>query len=415
MDLAKLYLKRLKQYDAQLECVITLTEDHALRQAQQLDRELAEGKSRGPLHGIPWGAKDLFDTKGIRTTFGAAPFKDRVPDTDAAVIERLNAAGAVLIAKLSLGALAYNNMWFGGETKSPWNTEHGSSGSSAGSAAATAAGLVGFSLGSETCGSIISPSQACGTFGLRPTFGRVPRDGAMALCWSLDKVGPICRHIGDLAPVLAAINGESKGDPCSVTEPFNSGLGEGVRGLRVGWDPSWFEQEPDQEMWRITRESLAKSGATLKRISLPDVPWSALFNILSVEATAAFEPITRENLDDQLAWQEPQAWPNTFRQSWFIPGPEYVQTQRFRRRVMQIWANVFDDVDAVLSPPFTPDTIIGTNCTGHPALACPVGVGDNGLPRVAVLVGKLFDEGTLLRLGAELESRVWARRRPSLD
>jgi len=414
VDLAKVYLQRLKKYDTQLKCVITLNETSALRQAKILDRELADGNSRGPLHGIPWGAKDLLDTEGIKTTFGAAPFKDRVPDSTAEVVKRLDNAGAVLIAKLTLGALAYGDIWFGGRTNSPWDIEQGSSGSSAGPAAATAAGLVGFAIGSETCGSIISPCQNCGVFGLRPTFGRVPRDGAMALCWTLDKLGPICRNVDDLAPILAAINGASPGDPDSVTQPFHTGAEEGVRGLRVGYDPTWFDGIEDPEMWRVARESVAKSGATLVKITMPDMPWGVLFNILLVEAASAFESITRDDSDDQLKWQAPEAWPNTFRQSWFIPAPEYVQAQRFRRRVMQVYADIFDRVDALLAPPYVSGTLIATNCTGHPALACPIGVGDDGLPRVAVLMGRLFDEGTLLRLGGVLEARAWARRRPPL-
>ena len=412
VDLTKLYLKRLEQFDKILKCVITRTSDRALRQARTLDTELVGGQSRGVLHGIPWGAKDLFDTASIPTTFGAAPFKGRVPTIDAAVVQRLDAAGAVLVAKLSMGALAYGDVWFGGRTNSPWNVEHGSSGSSAGSAAATAAGLVGFALGTETCGSIISPCKQCGAFGLRPTFGRVPRDGAMSLCWSMDKVGPICRGVADLGVVLAAIHGASDGDPCSVTEPLHVGSGQGIRGLRVGYDPKWFADDPDAEMNRIARESLAKSGATLVKISMPDLPWNVLFGILTTEATAAFESMTRDGRDDQLTWQDPEAWPNTFRQAWFIPAPELIQAQRFRRNVMQIYARVFEGVDALIAPPYAGGTLIATNCTGHPALACPVGIGEDDMPRLIVLIGRLFDEGTLFRLGDAIESRAWARRRP---
>jgi Asp-tRNA(Asn)/Glu-tRNA(Gln) amidotransferase A subunit family amidase len=412
--LTQLYLKRLKQFDKLLRCVITLTPNRALRQARMLDEELIAGRSRGVLHGIPWGAKDLFDTASIPTTFGAAPFKGRIPTLDAQVVQRLDAAGAVLVAKLAMGALAYGDIWFGGRTNTPWNVEHGSSGSSAGSAAATAAGLVGFSLGTETCGSIMSPCKQCGTFGLRPTFGRVPRDGAMSLCWSLDKIGPICRGVADLGVVLAAIHGASDHDPCSVTEPLHVGSGQGVRGLRVGYDPKWFADSPDAEIYRIARESLAKSGATLVKISMPDLPWNVLFGILTAEATAAFESITRDGRDDQLTWQDPEAWPNTFRQAWFIPAPEYVQVQRFRRNVMQIYARLFQGVDALITPLDAGGTLIATNCTGHPALACPAGIGDDDMPRLVVLIGRLFDEGTLLRLGDVIESRAWARRRPPI-
>jgi Asp-tRNA(Asn)/Glu-tRNA(Gln) amidotransferase A subunit family amidase len=410
--LTRLYIKRLKQFGKQLLCTITLTDQHALEQAKLLDQELAQGQSRGILHGIPWGAKDLFDTKGIRTTFGAATFKDRVPNGDAEVVRRLEKAGAILVAKLSLGALAYGDVWFGGKTRTPWDLGKGASGSSAGSAAATAAGLVGFSLGSETSGSIVSPCQQCGAFGLRPTFGRVPRDGAMTLCWSLDKVGPICRNANDLGIVLAAIHGASPMDPSSVTKPFHSGIGMSTQGLTVGVDPKWFNGHEDSKLFLAAQHALEASGVTVKRIEMPDLPWHALYGILTSEATAAFETLTRDDADDQLTWQAPEAWPNTFRQSWFIPAPEYVQLQRFRRQVMDVYARIMDTVDAIMTPPFAGGTLISTNCTGHPAIACPIGTGKDKLPRVLVLIGHLYDEGTLLRLGHQLQSKTWAHQRP---
>ena len=406
-DLTTLYLDRLRSHDAKLHCVVTLMEKSALEQADRADRELKTGSCRGPLHGIPWGAKDLFDTKGVPTTWGASTSRNRIPDSTAAVIRRLDDAGAVLVAKLTLGALAYGDIWFGGRTNNPWNLDEGSSGSSAGSAAATAAGLVGFSLGTETCGSIVSPSLRCGTVGLRPTFGRVPRDGAMALCWSLDKVGPIVRHVEDAAPVLAAINGASPGDPSSVNRPLFCDAAAKARGLRVGYNPAWFT---DDETGRIEMkgvEALRQSSVQLKEITLPDWPWDALFMILLAEATAAFESLTRSNQDDQLAWQAPEAWPNTFRQSWFIPGPELVQVDRFRRQCMEHFDSVFESIDAIIAPSFAEGLIISMNCTGHPSLTVPVDLKQNGSPHGVTMIGRLFDEGTLLRLGRVIESTCW--------
>ncbi|MCH2132802.1 MAG: amidase [Phycisphaerales bacterium] len=406
-DLTRLYLDRLKKHDADLHCVVTLLEEQAMTQAAAADAEIDAGRWRGPLHGIPWGAKDLFDTAGVKTTWGAATHADRVPETTAVVIERLEAAGAVLVAKLSLGALAYGDIWFGGRTNNPWNLDEGSSGSSAGSASATAAGLVGFSLGTETCGSIVSPSLRCGTAGLRPTFGRVPRDGAMALCWSLDKVGPIVRHVEDAAPVLAAINGASPGDPSSVTQPLHVDVAATARGLRVGYNPKWFSDEETGELELTAVEALRKSGVRLQEVTLPDWPWDALFLVLLAEATAAFESITRNNRDDELEWQEPEAWPNTFRQSWFIPAPELVQVDRFRRQCMEYFANLFTQVDALVAPSFVEGLIISMNCTGHPSLTVPVGLKQSGSPHGVTLIGRLFDEGTLVRLGREIERTCW--------
>ena len=407
VELTSLYLKRLKQMDTSLHCVVTLMEEAGLAQAAKADKELDAGQWRGPLHGIPWGAKDLLDTRGVRTTWGATTHKDRVATKDAAVVERLNEAGAVLIAKLSLGALAYGDIWFDGKTRNPWNPEEGSSGSSAGSACATAAGLVGFSLGSETCGSIVSPSLRCGTVGLRPTFGRVPRDGAMALCWSLDKIGPITRHVEDTGPILAAINGASFGDPASVTEELFCDSAADVQGLRVGYDPSWFEGGDSSGIERQAIDALEAAGVELVEISLPDWPWDSLFTILLTEAAAAFESITRDDRDDQLIWQDPEAWPNTFRQSWFIPAPELIQTDRFRRRCMEHFADLFDGIDAIAAPSFVDGLIISMNCTGHPSLTIPVDLKPSGSPHGVTLIGRLFDEGTLLRLGGAIESRCW--------
>lgn len=409
VQLTRLYLARLKQMDTSLHCVITLMEEAGLAQAARADEELDAGRWRGPLHGIPWGAKDLLDTKGVKTTWGATTHKDRVASEDATVVDRLNEAGAVLIAKLSLGALAYGDIWFDGKTRNPWNPEEGSSGSSAGPASATAAGLVGFSIGSETCGSIVSPSLRCGTVGLRPTFGRVPRDGAMALCWSLDKIGPITRQVEDTAPILAAINGASDGDPASVSESLFCDVASDARGLRVGYDPRWFEGNDSSDLESKAIDALKAAGAQLVEISLPDWPWDSLFTILLAEATAAFESLTRTDRDDELVWQDPDAWPNTFRQSWFIPAPELIQTDRFRRRCMEHFAQLFDGIDAIAAPSFVDGLIISMNCTGHPSLTIPVGLKPSGSPHGVTLVGRLFDEGTLLRLGRAIESRCWLR------
>ncbi|MBG83692.1 MAG: amidase [Phycisphaerae bacterium] len=405
--LTKLYLSRLKQMNTSLHCVITFMEEAGLAQAARADKELDAGQWRGPLHGIPWGAKDLLDTKGVPTTWGAATHRDRVPTGNAAVVERLDDAGAVLIAKLSLGALAYNDIWFGGKTRNPWNPEEGSSGSSAGSACATAAGLVGFSIGTETCGSIVSPSLRCGTVGLRPTFGRVPRDGAMALCWSLDKVGPITRHVEDTAPILAAISGASPGDPASVTEQLFCDSTAGVKGLRVGYNPKWFEDSESAGIERKAIDALKAAGVELVEITLPEWPWDSLFTILLAEAAAAFESITRNDRDDELAWQDPEAWPNTFRQSWFIPAPELIQVDRFRRRCMEHFADLFDSIDAIAAPSFVDGLIISMNCTGNPSLTVPVDLKPSGSPHGVTIIGRLFDEGTLLRLGRVIESRCW--------
>ncbi|MHC4448438.1 MAG: amidase family protein, partial [Planctomycetota bacterium] len=397
--LTRIYLDRLRSFGPKLECVVTLTERLAMAQAERADREIAAGRYRGPLHGIPWGAKDLLDTAGIVTTWGATPYKDRVAEGDAAVVRRLEEAGAVLVAKLTLGALAYGDIWFDGRTNSPWNLEQGSRGSSAGSAAATAAGLVGFSLGTETLGSIVSPCMRCGTTGLRPTFGRVARTGAMALCWSLDKIGP---------------NGADPGDPSSLDVPFNFDASQSLSRLRLGYDPAWFE---DRRATDLDRNALAVArglGLKLVEISLPDWPYGALMTILLVEAAAAFEELTLSNRDDELVWQAPEAWPNTFRTTRFAPAIEYVQAQRFRRRVMAMMAERFADIDAIISPSFASSLLLITNSTGHPSLTIRCGLRANGTPRGITLWGRLFEEGTLCRIGMALESAldVWDKRPP---
>jgi len=413
-DLTKLYLERLKRHDPKLKCVITLCEEQALKQAKAADDEIALGRFRSLLHGIPWGAKDLLDTGGIKTTWGAEPFRDRVPTKSAAVVKALDDAGAVLVAKLSLGALAYNDTWFGGRTNNPWNLKQGSSGSSAGSAAATAAGLVGFSLGTETYGSITSPCLRCGTTGLRPTFGRVSRAGAMALCWSLDKIGPICRTVEDCALVFKSIHAmqPDSDDPSTIAMPFEFDRSREIKGIRIGYDPAWFEGQESNDLGRAALEALKQTGVNLVEIKLPDWPFDVLLNILLCEAAASFENLTRSNRDDELTWQAKEAWPNTFRQTWFIPGIELVQTDRFRRQCMRMMADQMNLVQMIFGPSFAGSLCLITNNTGHPSLTLRTGMKADGTPHAATLVGRLFDEAALCRVGMALEQRlaVWDRR-----
>src|SRR5216684_736161 len=329
--LTQIYLHRIEQFDAKLRCVITLTRDLALAQAKKADQEIAAGKYRGPLHGIPWGGKDLLDTAGIPTTYGAEPFRNRIPKDDAAVVKHLHAAGAVLIAKLSLGALALNDIWFGGQTVNPWLLEEGASGSSAGPGAATAAGLVGFSIGSETGGSIVSPSMRCGITGLRPTYGRVPRSGAMTLCWSLDKLGPMTRSVEDALLVLQAISGPDPGDLQCVPSKLDYDADASVKGLRVGYFPKWMKEAPATDVARAALETVKKVGMVPVEVSIPDWPYQSLNLILFAESAAAFEELTLSGEADQLKVQTYDAWPNLFRQSRFLSAVDFLPTDRLRR------------------------------------------------------------------------------------
>ncbi len=400
MQLTKMYLERLKRYDPQLQCVITLTEDLALRQAAEADKELAAGKYRGPLHGIPWGAKDLLATKGYKTTWGAMTHKDQMLDYDATVVERLQRAGAVLIAKLSMGALAWGDVWFGGTTKNPWNLSQGSSGSSAGPAAATAAGLVGFSIGTETYGSIVSPSTRCGVTGLRPTFGRVSRHGAMALSWSMDKIGPICRSVEDCALVFNAIYGPDGKDLTVVDLPFNWDASRDVRKLRIGYFQRAFAADREDKQAKANDEAvldvLRSKGIDLIPIELPDEPVSALRFILNAEAAAAFDDLTRSNRDDLLVRQGKNAWPNVFRHSRFIPAVEYIQANRVRTLLQQKMAKVMSQVDVFVTPSYGGDVLLLTNLTGHPAVVVPNGFNEQGSPTSITFIGKLFGEAETL-------------------
>jgi Asp-tRNA(Asn)/Glu-tRNA(Gln) amidotransferase A subunit family amidase len=423
--LTKIYLERLERFNGKLRCVITLTHELALAQAKKADAEIAAGKYRGPLHGIPWGAKDLLDTAGIPTTWGAEPFRDRVPAKDAAVVKRLHDAGAVLVAKLSLGALALNDIWFGGQTMNPWLLEEGSSGSSAGPGAATAAGLVGFAIGSETGGSIVGPSMRCGLTGLRPTYGRVARTGAMTLCWSLDKLGPMTRSVEDAMLVLQAISGPDVGDVSSVDSRLDFDAGANVEGLRVGYFPAWMKENPATEVDRAALETVRKVGMIPVEVSIPDWPYDSLNLILFAEGAAAFEEITLNHAVDQLKVQTYDAWPNIFRQSRFLSAVDFVQTDRLRRKVANEMARVFSQVDLLLVPSLRDEMLTITNFTGHPSLTMRAGFIDVGeartdwapdpsrplpkfspprrVPHGVTLIGRLFEEGTVGRAGLALE------------
>lgn len=415
--LTEIYLSRLRRHGPTLECVVTLCEERALAQAERADREIASGAYRGPLHGVPWGAKDLLDTAGVATTYGATPYREHVPGADACVVARLEAAGAVLVAKLSLGELAQGDVWFGGKTRNPWQLGAGSGGSSAGSASAVAAGLVSFAIGSETLGSITFPSATCGATGLRPTFGRVPRSGAMPLAWSLDKLGPICRSAEDAALVLAAIHGRDDGDPDSVTQPFGFDAAAAVRGLRVGFSQAWFDGEGAHESEGAVLDVLRGLGVELVDVTLPDLPYRTLLRaLIFVEAAAAFEELTFTGRDDLLRQQEAGSWPNVFRTARFVPAVEYVQLQRVRRRVMEAAAALFRSVDAVVGPGDGGPMLLVSNASGHPALTLRAGFREDGTPTAVTLHGRLFDEGRLCRLGAALEHALGIRdRRPPLD
>ena len=423
--LTNIYLSRLEQFNPTLRCVITLMREHALVLAKRADAEIAAGKYRGPLHGIPWGGKDLLDTAGIATTYGAEPFRNRVPKDDAAVVRKLNEAGAVLVAKLSLGALALNDIWFGGQTMNPWLLEEGASGSSAGPGAATAAGLVGFSIGSETGGSIVSPSMRCGVTGLRPTYGRVPRTGAMTLCWSLDKLGPMTRGVEDAVLVLQAISGPDVGDVNSVPSKLDFDATASVQGLRVGYFPGWMKESPATDVDRAALETVKKVGMVPIEVTLPDWPYDSLQLILFAEGAAAFEELTLQHGVDQLKMQTFDSWPNLFRQGRFLSAVDFVQADRMRRKVALEMARIFSDVDLLLVPSLRDEMLTITNFTGQPSLTLRAGFvavtqarsdwapdPEHPLPKFSparrvphgvTLIGKLFQEGTLAQAGLALE------------
>jgi Asp-tRNA(Asn)/Glu-tRNA(Gln) amidotransferase A subunit family amidase len=430
-ELTKMYLARLKKYGEKLLCVVTLTEDLALKQAAAADAEIKRGKYRGPLHGIPWGAKDLFATKGIKTTWGAEPYRDQVIDYDSTVVERLNEAGAVLVAKLSMGALAQGARWFAGVTRNPWQPEEaqtGSSGSSAGPAAATAGGLVGFSIGTETLGSIVSPSSRCGVTGLRPTYGRVSRYGAMGLSWTMDKIGPICRGVEDCAAVLHAIYGPDGKDVTVGDAPFNWNPDTNISTLRIGYLKTEFDgpsgggggAQPAQAEQRraLYKDALAvleKAGAKLTPIELPKFSAGSLRFILSAEAAAAFDDITRDGRVNQLSGQAAFDWPNTFRTSRFIPAVEYLRAQRARTLLMREMENLMSQWDVFVSPAPGSASLLVTNLTGHPAVVLPCGFVNN-LPIAIMFTGGVYDEVSPLRVALALERATkWHTMHPQMS
>ncbi len=423
--LTQIYLSRIDRLDGKIRSVITVTREHALARARAADAEIAAGKYRGALHGIPYGVKDLLDTSGIATTYGAEPFRHRVPASDSAVVRRLNEAGAVLVAKLSLGALALNDIWFGGQTMNPWLLEEGASGSSAGPGAATAAALVAFSIGSETGGSIVSPAMRCGVTGLRPTFGRVPRTGAMTLCWSLDKLGPMTRTVEDAMLVLQAIGGPDPGDPSSVSSHLDFDATAAVAGLRVGYIEQWMRERPATDVDRAAMEGMRALEMDLQPVTLPDWPYSSLMPVLFAEGAAAFEELALNHQLGTLKAQVKDAWPNLFRQARFLSAVDFVQADRLRRKVALEMARIFRDVDVLLVPSLRDEQLTITNFTGHPSLTLRAGFVDvsearsdwapdpaNPLPQFnpprrvphgITIVGRLFDDGLIGRVGVALE------------
>lgn len=436
--LTEIYLDRIERLQDKLKCFVTITKKQALAEADAMDLLTYQEINLGPLHGIPYGLKDLFDTKGIKTGWGAEPYRDRVPDKDAAVVEVLRAAGAVLLGKTTLGALAYNDIWYGGRTKNPWNLNEGSSGSSAGSASATAAGLCSFSIGTETLGSITSPSQRCGTTGLRPTFGRVSRLGSMALCWSLDKVGPICRCVEDTGIVLSVLNSHDKDDRFNIKAPFSFDNSKNIDDLIIGYLPEAFK-EGASELDRNTLKIAMGLGVRVKEVELEELPYMSLINILYAEAAAAFEDLTLSDVDDTLTWQDNDAWPNTFRKARFLSAVDHVQLDRLRYLVMKALDNLFNEIDILIGPFDTGPMLVASNFTGHPCLHLRVGyeqLATRGatsfnkknfkleatgqqkkfkVPHGISLWGGLFEEEKILNFGIALENALDVyKERPSL-
>jgi Asp-tRNA(Asn)/Glu-tRNA(Gln) amidotransferase A subunit family amidase len=396
-QLTKLYLDRLKKYGPKLECVVTLTEEIAFKQAERADKEIAKGFYRGPLHGIPYGAKDLLSVNGYKTTWGAMPYKEQIIGEDATVIKKLEDAGAVLVAKLTLGALAWGDVWFGGKTKNPWNLDQGSSGSSAGSASATAAGLVAFAIGTETWGSIVSPSTRCGTTGLRPTYGRVSRTGAMALSWSMDKIGPICRTVEDCAIVFDTIKGTDDIDQTLINLPFNYNAKLDIKKLKIGYLEKLFEEDyDDKESDEKALNKMIELGIELIPVELPDYPDEALSFILSAEAAAAFDEITRYGKDDLMVRQIKNAWPNVFRASRFIPAVEYIQANRLRYKIIQDMEKIFKNIDVYIAPSFGGNNLLLTNLTSHPCVVLPNGFNEKNCPVSISFIGDLYEEANVL-------------------
>jgi Asp-tRNA(Asn)/Glu-tRNA(Gln) amidotransferase A subunit family amidase len=423
--LTQIYLGRIDTLNPKINAIITVTRDHALARAKAADVDIAAGTYRGPLHGIPYGVKDLLDTKGIATTYGAEPFKNRVPSEDSAVVRRLNEAGGVLIAKLSLGALALNDIWFGGQTMNPWLLEEGASGSSAGPGAATAAGLVAFSIGSETGGSIVSPAMRCGVTGMRPTFGRVARTGAMTLCWSLDKLGPMTRSVEDAMLVLQAITGPDAGDVSSLPMHLDFDAAAPIGGIKVGYIAQWMKEAPATDIDRAAMDKMRALGMQLKEVTLPDWPHSSLMPVLFAEGSASFEDLAMNNQLGELKMQVKDAWPNLFRQARFLSAVDFVQADRLRRKFALEMARIFNDVDVMIVPSLRDEQLTITNFTGHPSLTMRAGFVEvsearsdwapdpahplpkfnppRRVPHGITILGRLGDDGLLGQIGVALE------------
>jgi len=418
LGLTEFYIGRLKKYNPELHCVITLTEEYALERAKELDAELSAGTDRGILHGIPYGAKDLFAFPGYPTTWGATPYKEQVLDKTAGIIEQLEEAGAVLVAKTTLGALAMGDVWFADTTRNPWNLEQGSSGSSAGSASATAAGLLPFAIGSETWGSIVSPATRCGVTGLRPTYGRVSRYGAMELSWSMDKVGPLCRSASDCAIVFDAIRGEDPRDPTLLKAGFSYPEEVDLGELKIGYFKEAFQEEgPSAKFDRKTLKKLEKMGAQLQPVDLDisTIPVEALGFILTAEAAAAFDDLTRSNQDSLLVQQHIYAWPNLFRSARYITAVEYIQANRIRTDLVEAMHARMKDFDVVILPSFAGQVLLTGNLTGQPVVVLPNGFSAGGTPSSISFMGNLFDEGTVLAVAAAYqEATDYHLKRPLL-
>lgn len=408
LELTKMYIARLKKYDPELHCVITLLEDRAINQAKKADEEISKGIYRGPLHGIPYGVKDLLALKGYPFTFGSKIYKNQIPEITSPVIQKLDEAGAVLVVKFSLGELAMDDTWFGGLTRNPWNTEKGSSGSSAGSASGTSAGLVAFSIGSETWGSIVSPSTVCGVTGLRPTYGRVSRTGAMALSWTMDKIGPICRTAEDCALVFDAIRGKDGQDPNLVDLPFNYNPKKDIKSLRIGYVEDYFKEKYDfRTNDSLTLKALQEMGINLIPIKLPEhIPSMAISIMLEAEAAAAFSDLTLTQKDTMMVLQKKGAWPNIFRQARFIPAVEYIQASRIRTQLIAEFMNVFKTVDVIVCPTWGGNQNLMTNLTGHPALLIPNGFGKDGLPTSITFLADWYNEADLLLVGSAYQKKA---------
>jgi Asp-tRNA(Asn)/Glu-tRNA(Gln) amidotransferase A subunit family amidase len=416
VELTKFFIDRLKKWGDTLESVISLTEDTAMAQAKRADEEIKNGKYRGLLHGIPYGLKDLFAVKGYKTTWGSTPYKDQFVDEDSYVYKKLRDAGAVLCAKLSLGALAFNNKWFGGETKNPWNLKQGSSGSSAGSAASVVAGLLPFTIGTETLGSIVSPSTRCGATGLRPTFGSISRSGAMVLCWSLDKAGPICRSAEDCAIVFNYIKGTDGKDYGAVDKPFNYNGKADLKKLRIAYAENYFKRLAPDAPERKVLEVYKSLGADIKAVDFPDssvYPVNLISLILNAESAAAFDELTRTNRDDLIERQDKGFWPNSFRAARLIPAVEYINANRYRYNLCKVVNDFMKDYDVVIVPSFAGRQLSITNLTGHPVVVMPMGFNQSGSPLSITLIGNLYDEATILAAAKVFQDKTdFNKKRP---